>query len=265
MEHYSSAHILDNDRIPVMKEKALTIFIRETISLYDRIIFLMGLICIGLMIKLSGEPDKSIVYNLSSGYVISLIFYIIVVYLPSKKQTKVNKSCLKEQYIYFKQWSISTLILDNKLTYDDTMKMAKNRKEFRKFFDNSESSQRWISTQIDFSERKMVRYIEVIFTDLINYLIEVKSFLNNFDKSNKDAINYINMMIRNLRKLELIIKDDIYFNKIEKLTSNKSGIQVLTPQSSDIIFKFLWSLFSDDFNKYSEYGDFEGRLSEILK
>jgi hypothetical protein len=95
---------------------------------------------IGIVLSLYTAPDanySSVVHSFSVGFVISAIFYFIVVYLPEKQRREMVHKSLRSQYKQFKLECISTfLILSDSQEYE-TKETLLDLVEFRRYFKNS--------------------------------------------------------------------------------------------------------------------------------
>jgi hypothetical protein len=88
---------------------------------------------------------KSIAYDLSVGFILSAIFYWIVVYLPEANRKKIIHTGLKEQYDSFRRSCISNfLILSNSQSYPNKDALL-DQEEFRRYFknNNDQGENRW--------------------------------------------------------------------------------------------------------------------------
>jgi len=93
---------------------------------------ILGTISIGsiiLALKASNEPmlsifrdtwvdsffqqfgtGNSIIFSLSIGFLVSMIFYLLVVWYPNKRKKNIIKHNLEEQYHFFKEGTIHILL-----------------------------------------------------------------------------------------------------------------------------------------------------------
>lgn len=101
-----------------------------------------------LMVGVETTPDKNyilLVNALSVGFVISAVFYFIVMYLPeSQKRSRIYRS-IERQYQLFKKSCIGTfLILSNSQEYQHR-EMLLDQEEFRRYFknNNTNNENRW--------------------------------------------------------------------------------------------------------------------------
>ena len=123
--------------------------------------------------------QKSIIYNLSLGMVVSFIFYSVVLYIPSYLRRKIIKENLKNDFIEFKRTVIDHLISVLKESVSmDKIDTLLNPKNYSKFFkskvESSKHDSRWCAihneaedaTLIDIQEeiklfsQKLIFYIQ---------------------------------------------------------------------------------------------------------
>lgn len=81
--------------------------------------------------------------NLSIGYLVSLMFWYLIVYLPEKNVRRILRSNLAAQYQNFKVSAIQQLLWASVGIHDSNLPTELSRlEEFNKFF-NGENKQRW--------------------------------------------------------------------------------------------------------------------------
>lgn len=111
-------------------------------------IALASLICIFMAMATVANGDyRAIGYDLSVGFIVSAIFYWIVVYLPESNRKKIIHAGLKEQYDSSRRSCISNfLILSHSQSYPHKDALL-DQEEFRRYFKNSneEGENRWDS------------------------------------------------------------------------------------------------------------------------
>lgn len=124
---------------------------------------LIGVVALFLTISASGEPvvpwlrgtslepillrlgwTNTIVFNLAIGYLVSLMFWILVVHLPERKRRAVLRTSLNRTYQSFKEETVQTLLWASKAPHDTTLvaELASNHVEFKRFFSENNNS-RW--------------------------------------------------------------------------------------------------------------------------
>lgn len=109
-------------------------------------IVLASLICIFIAAATVANGDyKAVAYDLSVGFIVSAIFYWIVVYLPESNRKKIIHAGLKQQYDSFKRSCISNfLILSKSQSYPHKDALL-DQEEFKRYFKNTNESgeNRW--------------------------------------------------------------------------------------------------------------------------
>lgn len=89
---------------------------------------------------------NAIVFNFSVGFLVSIVFYLLVVWLPDRKRKNLIRKNMREQYRFFKQDAISILLSACQSSYEsDLPRRLTTLSEFRKYFKEpvSESQDRW--------------------------------------------------------------------------------------------------------------------------
>lgn len=86
-----------------------------------------------------------VIHSLSIGFVISAVFYFLVVYFPEYNRRKMIHDALKSQYTDFKLSCITTfLIMSDSQEYENREELL-NLSEFRRYFKNNNKNgeNRW--------------------------------------------------------------------------------------------------------------------------
>ncbi len=109
-------------------------------------IVLVSFVCMCIAAATVANGDcKAIAYDLSVGFIVSAIFYWIVVYLPESNRKKIIHSGLKEQYDCFRKSCISNfLVLSSSQNYPHRDALL-DQEEFRRYFknNNDKGESRW--------------------------------------------------------------------------------------------------------------------------
>lgn len=129
----------------------------------SRALALLGIFAAVLTVSASGEPvvawlrgtpvepillrlgwPNTIVFNLSIGYLVSLLFWFLVVYLPDRQRRKVLRNSLTRSYQSFKEDIVQTLVWASGEMRDTSFveELASDHVKFRQFFDENGKS-RW--------------------------------------------------------------------------------------------------------------------------
>jgi len=109
-------------------------------------IILASLICIFIAVETVPNGDyKAIAYDLSIGFIVSAIFYWLVVYLPESHRKEIIHTGLNEQYDSFRSSCINTfLILSSSQGYPNKDALL-DQEEFKRYFknNNERGENRW--------------------------------------------------------------------------------------------------------------------------
>jgi hypothetical protein len=129
------------------------------------ILWTLTIFCIFLALKSSNEPvleifkttpietsfrqfstGNSIIFNLSIGFLVSIIFYLLIVWIPDRRRRKIIKHNIGEQYRNFKENTID-LLLDacSEGKNSELISRLCDLKYFRDYFNKfiSEDQRRW--------------------------------------------------------------------------------------------------------------------------
>ena len=81
------------------------------------------------------KTGNQIIFDISVGIIVSLLIYVLVVWLPERfKQNRIRRN-LQHQYSSFKEECIKVFLWALHQTYDpELINRLKNRNEFRRFF-----------------------------------------------------------------------------------------------------------------------------------
>ena len=118
------------------------------------------------------DTGNSIIFNLSIGFLVSVFFYILVVWLPNRQRKSLIKRNFKEHYRSFKHDTISILLMACQGSYPGQLPWElSEQREFEKFF----------KTPID-SDARNIRWYAVLNGlkehDLKELLIVMEIFMN---------------------------------------------------------------------------------------
>ncbi len=86
---------------------------------------------------------NAIVFNLSVGFLVSMFFWLLVVYLPERRRKCLLRDNLSRRYQDFREDTIQILLWAAIGTHDSTLpKELCNHRKFREFFDENKK-ERW--------------------------------------------------------------------------------------------------------------------------
>jgi hypothetical protein len=167
--------------------------------------FLVIATVVCLTVSVITTPDKNyilLVNALSVGFVISAIFYFIVVYLPeSQKRSRIFRS-MKRQYENFKKSCISTfLILSSSQEYQHR-EMLLDQEEFKRYFKNSNANDenRWDAVANGIQNNEY--YFGEILYELRVLNDEIKFVRSAIDIHNEDVFQFLNNLSQIIHRME---------------------------------------------------------------
>lgn len=168
------------------------------------------------------STGNEIVFNLSVGFIVSVIFYLLVVWFPDRRKKIIIKKNLEDQYQSFKEETISILLFTCQNSYpSDLPKNLIVLCEFRKFFKEkvSDSQDRWGVVLDNLTPR--------VLADL---LIEFEILLNE-----------VSFVLSNVN-----IDDPDVFMFFKRLSQAVYRLKNTTPEYDDIkpLARFLWDIFA---------------------
>ncbi|MEQ1546301.1 hypothetical protein [Methyloglobulus sp.] len=150
-------------------------------------------------------PEKKydlLINSLSVGFVISAIFYFIVVYLPEyQKKGRVFRS-MERQYKVFKQSCILTfLILSNSQEYEHR-EMLLDQEEFKRYFKNNNinNENRWDAVANGIQRNEY--YLNEILYELRLLNDEIKFVRNTIDIHDEDVFQFLNKLSQIIHRME---------------------------------------------------------------
>ncbi len=165
----------------------------------------------------------SLINSFSVGFVISIIFYFIVVYLPeNQRKARIYRS-MDQQYRVFKESCISTfLILSDSQEYEHRENLL-NQEEFRRYFknNNDQNENRWDAVANGIQNNEFY----------LNEIIYELRMLNEEIKFIRSSVN---------------IHDEEVFQFLKRLSHMIHRMESTKPDYDDIksFCGFLWSLFT---------------------
>ena len=165
---------------------------------------------------------NAILFNLSVGFLVSVTFYLLVVWFPDSRRKNLIKKNLAEQYKSFKKDTIHILL--SACPICDRASLPENlteQHEFRKYFKEriSDSQERW-SAVLDGLNDVLLKDLLVEFEIL---LTEVTYVLNNVNIEDPDVF--------------------FFFKRLSQ-TVNKMKITTLEYDDIKQLSQFLWELFA---------------------
>lgn len=160
---------------------------------------------------------NSIIFNLSIGYLVSLIFWFLIVYLPERKRRHVLRVNLSGRYNDFRRDAIAIFLVGCKDTEGFSLsRVLSHHVTFRQFFE-AQNSSRWhdvvnylqnnperlddvvfelqmlaeevayVLTKVDFEDPE----VHAFFKRLCNYVYRLKSSSDDYDHRVKQLARFL--------------------------------------------------------------------------
>jgi hypothetical protein len=188
------------------------------------LIGILAFLC--LLLAIQTAPDgsyQSIIHALSLGFVVSAIFYFLVVFSPEHRRRNLIHANLKSEYDEFRLACISTfLILSDSQEYGDP-RMLLDQSEFRRYFKgkNAAGEDRWdaLANALQSSEY---------------YLKEIVYYLHVLNEEIRFARNAIN--IHDAEVFEFLTRLSQEIARMEGTERDYESVKTFC--------RFLWSVFT---------------------
>lgn len=167
------------------------------------------------------ETGNSIIFNLSIGYIISGIFYLLVVRLPNWQRRRLIKENFEKQYFLFKEDAISIFLDASKGGHDSHLpSRLTDQAAFKDYFKKSVNGiQKWDAVHNGLNE--------ILLKDL---LVELEIFMNE-----------VAFVLNNVP-----IDDQNVFSFFKQLSQAVYRLKNSTLEYDDVkrLLGFLWELFA---------------------
>lgn len=165
----------------------------------------------------------SMINSLSVGFVVSSIFYFLVVYMPEYKRRNMARERLEDEYIRFKMSCINTfLILSDSQEYSNKEKLL-NLSEFRCYFkmENRQGEKRWdaIANSLEGNEY----YLKEVIYHLRMLNEEIRYTRNATNLNDPEVFDFLNRLSQIIVRMELAEKE---YDDVKSLC------------------RFLWAIFT---------------------
>ena len=144
---------------------------------------------------------NSVVFDLSIGFLVSVIFYLLVVWFPARQKKNLIKRTFEEQYRYFKEDTIAILLRACATSYEsDLPKTLSDQNKFRDYFKEpvSESQNRWHSVLNGLDER----LLKDLLVELEILMHEVRYVLDNVDIDDPKVFSFFKRLSQAVYKLK---------------------------------------------------------------
>jgi hypothetical protein len=204
-------------------------------SILTILLWMLTIVCFFLIFKTSSDPVLSIfvntpvqnifcqfltgniiIFDLSTGFLISMIFYLLVVWFPDRQKKIIIKHNFEEQYRFFKEDTINILLNVCVAGRYDAKSPTNllDQDEFRKYFKEniSESQNRW-DTVFNGLDGYWIKEILVELEILLN---EVTFVLSNVYIDDPNVFSFLKRLSQSVYKLK---NSSLEYDDRKKLTA----------------------------------------------
>jgi len=184
------------------------------------LICMLSLVCAFLAIKTSNDSllplvegsffqswftkfqvGNEIIFNISLGFLVSVIFYILVVWVPYRQKRRLIKNNYKKQYDAFKEGMIIVFLSACKLSWNsELINKLKDQSEFKTYFKEpvTDSQDRW-----DVVLNGLDEYLlKDLIMELELFLNETNYVRNNIEFSDKQVFEFFNELERSVYRIK---------------------------------------------------------------
>ncbi|MBN2433830.1 MAG: hypothetical protein JXK07_01035 [Spirochaetes bacterium] len=190
-------------------------------------LWLLSVLCVFLVFKASDEPairliegtsietlfirfatGNSILFSLSIGILVSVFFYLIVVWYPNRQRKILIKRNFEQQYSMFKQDMISILLSAGRFNSDeDLITKLLDVKEFWEYFKyDSNKYSRWddVLNVIDHPDEYGEFYLKELLVELEIFMNEIAYVLNNIEITDSEVFDFFKKLCQTVYRLKYI-------------------------------------------------------------
>ncbi len=148
------------------------------------------------------NTGNSIIFSLSIGFLVSVIFYLLVVWFPNKQRKNLMKRNFEEQYRSFKRGAIGILLTACKsYDYELSLKLL-DPNEFSKFIrtpvDDDPNNHKWYAIESGLDED----HLKGLLVSLEIFMNEVAYVLNNIDINEPEAFAFFKRLSQAVYQLK---------------------------------------------------------------
>jgi hypothetical protein len=205
------------------------------------ILWVSSIACIFLALKTCGDPiptafqntflahslqrfptGNALIFNLSVGFLVSVIFYLLVVWYPEKRTKNLIKRSLEERYRYFKEDTIAIFLSALGNSYrGDLPRSLSDQNSFKEYFkaQATDSQTRWDAVLNGLGENHL-RDLVVELEILMN---EVEFVLSNVTVDDGNAFLFFKRLCQAVYKFK---NSTLGYDDLKQLS------------------RFLWELFA---------------------
>lgn len=163
---------------------------------------------------------NSIVFNLSVGYLVSMFFWLLVVYFPERSRRLILRDNLSRRYQDFREDTIQILLWASIGAHDSQLpKELCDHRRFREFFDEN-GKERWYAALNGLQENK--DRIDDLLLELELFAHEVSYVLNNVNIQDPNVHSFFKRLSENIYRLK---NSSVYsYDQVKYLSSFLWGI-----------------------------------------
>lgn len=149
------------------------------------------------------EVGNEIISNISLGFIVSVVFYLLVVWLPTKRKRNLIKNNYKKQYSAFKKGMIIVFLSASGKSYNsELLNKLGVQPEFKRYFKEkeqvSQSQDRWHVVLNGLEEH----HLKDILMELELFVSETDYVLNNIEFKDKKVFEFLNELKRTVYRFK---------------------------------------------------------------
>ncbi|MBI4775955.1 MAG: hypothetical protein HY788_17565 [Deltaproteobacteria bacterium] len=151
---------------------------------------------------------NAILFNLSTGFLLSMIFYLLVVWLPYRRTKNLIKQNMIKQWEYFKESSIEILLSACHEDYEvELVEILKDQNEFRKYFKEpaNDSRERWYAVCNGLNNELLLNKLLARFELLLD---EVRYVCNNVTIEDPDVLTFVQVLSETVYEMRFANAED---------------------------------------------------------
>lgn len=168
------------------------------------VLIFLTLIFLAISIKtLDSTGYESILHSLSVGFIVSSIFYFLVVYMPEYRRRNMVRERLKNQYIQFKMSCINTFLIISDSQEQSNKEELLNLTEFRRYFkkENKNGEDRWGAVANGLQENEYYLKEVIYYLQMLNE--EIRYARNAIDLNDPEVFDFLNRLSQLIVRMEL--------------------------------------------------------------
>lgn len=175
------------------------------------------------ILTINSKGFGNMFHSFSVGFVVSSIFYFLVVYIPEYKRRSIVRESLYNQYKQFKMSCINTfLVISDSQEYSNKEELL-NLSEFRCYFkeDNKKGENRWDAVANSLQESEYYLKEVIYYLRILNE--EIRYTRNTIHLNDPEVLDFLNSLSQLIVRMESTERD---YDDIKSLC------------------RFLWSIFT---------------------